>query len=781
MNEAETRADYIDPALKAAGWSVLDGSRIKREFVITLGRILGGGKRAPGKKADYVLVFRNTQLAVVEAKAWDKPSTEGLAQAKDYAGLLALRFCYASNGQEIYGVDMHTGVEDEVPHFPSPEELWQRCFAKANRWRDAFAAVPFPDKSGSWLIRYYQESAVNRVLERIAEGADRILLTLATGTGKTSIAFQIAWKLFRARWTLQRDGLRQPRLLFLADRNTLANQAFGDFTSFAAFEDRALVRIDPEEIRERGRVPKNGSVFFTIFQTFMSGPPAADGQASPYFGAYPADFFDCIIVDECHRGGANDESSWRGILEYFAPAVQLGLTATPKRQDNVDTYEYFGEPAYTYSLKDGINDGFLTPFKVKQISTTLDDYVFEPDDILVDGVAEPGRRYFEQDFNRHIEIKEREAYRVQLFLSLIKPTEKTLVFCANQAHALLVRDLINQLSLSPDPLYCVRVTANDGALGDQYLADFKDNERSIPTILTTSQKLSTGVDALNVRNIVLMRPVQSMIEFKQIIGRGTRLFDGKEYFTIFDFVRAHNHFGDAQWDGPPDDPEPIGTSRFRVERPETLERPAPRQRLKVTLADGKLRRVQNMIATSYWNPDGRPMSAQQFLESLFGVLPEFFCDEDTLRRIWSVPDTRKSLLQGLSDKGFGREQLGEMQAIIEADNCDLFDVLAHVAFASEPLPRSQRAAAARSASASALSDPQLAFVEFVLAQYVAQGVDELNPEKLSALIKLKYGNALSDAFAELGQPDSVRKLFVGFQPHLYQRALPQLGLAGYSH
>ena len=314
------------------------------------------------------------------------------------------------------------------------------------------------------------------------------------------------------------------------------------------------MRIAPEDIRKKGKVPKNGSLFFTIFQTFMSGPPK-DGKPSPYFGEYPPDFFDFIVIDECHRGGANDESNWRGILEYFAPAVQLGLTATPKRKDNVDTYAYFGEPVYIYSLKEGINDGFLTPFKVKQISTTLDEYVYTPDDKLIEGEIEAGKRYTETDFNKIIEIKEREAHRVKLFMEQINQNEKTLVFCATQDHALAVRDLINQMKTSKDPNYCQRVTANDGALGEQHLRDFQDNEKTIPTILTTSQKLSTGVDARNIRNIVLMRPINSMIEFKQIIGRGTRLYDGKDYFTIYDFVKAHHHFSDPEWDGEPLEPE----------------------------------------------------------------------------------------------------------------------------------------------------------------------------------------------------------------------------------
>ncbi len=293
MNEAETRAEHIDPALKAAGWGVVDGSRILREYPITLGRIEGIGRRSKPLIADYVLVYRNRKLAVVEAKAWDEELTEGVGQAKHYADKLAIRFTYATNGQGLYGIDMETGKEGEVPQYPSPDLLWNLTFAKQNDWRDRFAAVPFPDKSGSWTIRFYQEIAVERVLAQIADGEDRILLTLATGTGKTSIAFQIAWKLFQSRWNLSRKPSRRPRILFLADRNTLATQAYNDFTSFAAFEDDALVRISPEAIRERGRVPTNASLFFTIFQTFMSGP-----GDTPYFGDYPPDFFDFIVIDE---------------------------------------------------------------------------------------------------------------------------------------------------------------------------------------------------------------------------------------------------------------------------------------------------------------------------------------------------------------------------------------------------------------------------------------------------------------------------------------------------
>jgi type I restriction enzyme R subunit len=787
MNEAETRAEHIDPALKAAGWGVVPGSRIRREYPISPGRIEGHGKRGKALTADYILEYRNTKLAVNEAKAWDEGLTEGVAQAKNYAGKLAIRYTYATNGQGIYQIDMQTGAEGEIAAYPTPDELWAMTFAKADAWRDRFSAIPFEDKGGSHPSRYYQDIAIEKVLQKIAENQPRILLTLATGTGKTFIAFQIAWKLFQARWNLSGQPTRRPRILFLADRNILANQAYN---AFSAFPEDALVRIAPDDIKKKGKVPKNGSVFFTIFQTFMSGP-----ENTPYFGDYPKDFFDFIVIDECHRGGANDESNWRDILNYFSPAVQLGLTATPKRKDNVDTYRYFGEPVYVYSLKEGINDGFLTPFRVKQIQTTLDYYVYTPDDQVVEGEIEAGKLYDEPDFNRTIEIREREKKRVEIFMSQINQNEKTLVFCANQAHALLVRDLINQLKTSKDPNYCQRVTADDGALGEQHLRDFQDNEKSIPTILTTSQKLSTGVDARNVRNIVLMRPVNSMIEFKQIIGRGTRLFDGKDYFTIYDFVKAHHHFQDAEWDGEPVEPEPCpkcgsypcvcvvtppqpcsvcGKSPCECPEepcPKCGKRPCEcksRKKAKVKLADGKERTIQHMTATTFWHPDGTPMSAQQFMEMLFGKLPDFFQSEAELRALWSAPETRTKLLQGLAEKGFGHDQLAEMQKIIDAEKSDIFDVLAHVAYALPPVTRQVRADHARVFINSQFNTKQQTFLDFVLSHYVEVGVEELSQDKLKPLLLIKYHNSIQDAVADLGKPEEIGSVFAGFQKYLYQ-------------
>ncbi|MBA2760825.1 MAG: DEAD/DEAH box helicase family protein [Segetibacter sp.] len=789
MNETETRAELIDPALKAAGWGVVEGSRIRMDFPINKGRLMGHGQRSRPDKADYVLQYKNRNLAIVEAKATTKHYTEGVGQAKGYAERLQVRFTYSTNGLQIYRIDMQEGTEGDTTSYPSPDELWELTFGEQNRlqplsavWRDKLLAVPFEDRSGTWQPRYYQENAITNVLEAIAENKQRILLTLATGTGKTAIAFQIAWKLFQAKWNINKDGVRSPRILFLADRNILADQAFN---AFSAFEEDALVRINPSDIKKKGKVPKNGNVFFTIFQTFMSG-----ANNTPYFGEYPKDFFDFIIIDECHRGGANDESTWRAILEYFKPAVQLGLTATPKQTINADTYNYFGEPVYVYSLKEGINDGFLTPFKVKQIDTTIDEYLFTSDDTVLEGEIEEGKRYTEAEMNRIIEIKEREEYRVKIFMSLVNQNEKSLVFCASQLHALAIRDLINQNVTGKNPNYCHRVTADDGKRGEQHLRDFQNNEKHIPTILTTSQKLSTGVDAPEVRNIVLLRTVNSMIEFKQIIGRGTRLFDGKDYFTIYDFVKAHNHFSDPEWDGEPEEPETPGprpqpqpcancgqTPCICLKEPEPAcevcgyilcrcDAP-PRRMVKVKLADGKVRQFQHMVSTSFWSPDGRPISAEEFLQSLFGALPELFKSEDELRKIWSKPDTRRKLLEELSEKGFAKQQLQEFQKILNAENSDLYDVLAYIAFHADIIEKVTRADKAKVHLAN--YDPkQQEFLNFVLSQYVKQGVEELDDTKIGDLLVLKY-HAIADAKKALGDIASIRNSFIGFQTYLYDK------------
>ncbi len=624
---------------------------------------------------------------------------------------------------------------------------------------------------------------------------------MATGTGKTATAFQICWKLFQSKWNLGREARRRPRILFLADRNILADQAFNAFSAFDFIDENIKVRIRPDEIRKTGHVPKNGNLFFTIFQTFMSSAttdgepvgedpaPAAPPPPKPedfHFGQYPPDFFDLIIIDECHRGGANDESSWRGIMEYFSPAVQLGLTATPKRDVNRDTYDYFGEPVYTYALKTGINDGFLTPFKVRDIRTNYDEYTFTSDDLVLDGEAEVGDTFTYRDYGRKIILQQVEAFRVSKFLGIINQRRKTLVFCATQRHAALVRDLINQLSDSSNPHYCQRVTADDGALGERSLREFQDNEKSIPTILTTSQKLSTGVDAPEIRNIVLLRPVDSMVEFKQIVGRGTRLYDGKDHFTVFDFVRAHEHFRDPAWDGEPLPPEPEPyTPPQEDHSPDVEEPPAapcsrcgqdlclcedepPRRTLRIRLSDNKEREIDATVRTSFWDPSGQPISSTEFMQRLYGDLPALFQDEAHLRRLWSNPGTREKLLDDLAERGYSAEQLMDLRTLVHGEDSDLFDVLGYVAYHKELVPRSERAARA-TVHLQDYDPAQQEFLNFVLRQYVAVGVTELGEAKMAPLLQVKY-RSIQDAMRVLGDPKRIREVFIGFQQRLYGEA-----------
>src|ERR1035437_1535443 len=771
MNEADTRGELIDPKLKENGW---DGKanpdiKINREYIISAGKIKATGGRKKPVIADYVLSYKGRKLAVVEAKSDECECSEGVAQAKDYAEKLQIDDTYAANGKEIYHIEMDTAKEGLVDNFHSPQELWNKAFHVKNEWIEELSESPYETKGGTMGGRFYQEIAVDRATDAIAEKQNRILLTLATGTGKTFIAFQIAWKLFQTRWNLNYDGERRPRILFLADRNILADQAFN---AFNAFPEDALVRISPKEIRKKGSVPTNGSIFFTIFQTFMSGTDK-DGNPVPYFGEYPKDYFDLIFIDECHRGGANDEGNWRGIMEYFSPAVQIGLTATPKRKENADTYKYFGNPVYIYSLKDGIEDGYLTPFKVKKITGTLDEYTYQPDDNVVEGEIEEGKTYTESDFNKIIEIKEREQKRVKVFMDLINQNEKTLVFCATQEHAAAIRDLINQYKKSKEPNYCVRVTANDGELGEQYLREFQDNEKSIPTILTTSQKLSTGVDARNIRNIVLLRPVNNIIEFKQIVGRGTRLFDDKNFFTIYDFVNASERFKDPEWDGEPiepveTDPRPVDDApNITNEPPQDFEGTEPRVKIRVKLANGKEQEIQHSVATTFIGPDGKPMTVQEFLNSMFGKLPQLFNSEEELRRIWSNPLTRKTLLEKLDEAGFGKDEFATLQKVIDAEKSDLFDVLEFIAYSAKPLTREERVASAQHNIFAILEPNQKEFLEFVLTKYIESGVEELEQEKLPGLLELKY-HALSDAAEKLGGVQKIRDLFIEFQKHLYE-------------
>ncbi len=806
MDESTTRRKKIDPKLYAAGWEQVPESEIlneQRAYLIAPGRVERLKARHP-KKVDYILEYHGIKLAVIEAKPDETDVSAGVRQAKEYAEMLQIRYTYSTNGDQIYFIDM--GVQDKqgnyikpsvehfVDKFPSPQELWDMTFPDANPWRDKFNLQPF-NRDGEREPRYYQVNAINNVLNAVANEQKRILLTMATGTGKTYTAFQICWKLFQTNWNAKKTN-QKPRILFIADRNILANQAKNDF---GQFDEDSMARITPEDLRTKkdkenatGKtVPTARHIYFTIFQTFMCD----DDNGQPFYKQYPSDFFDFIIIDECHRGGANDESEWRKLMEYFSSAYQLGMTATPRRKDNANTYTYFGDPVYSYSLKQGIADGYLTPFRVRISESNIDEYVYDPDDD-VEGEIDTEKTYTEKDFyNGNIEMRQRDEYRVKELLAQIEPDEKTIIFCATQRHAEIVRDLVNQHKKSPARNYCERVTADDGKDGEECLKKFQDNEKLLPTILTTSRKLSTGVDARNVRNIVLMRPINNMIEFKQIIGRGTRIFDGKYYFTIYDFVGANKNFQDAEWDGDPFCPVcgnyPCScTKEYETgeEHPGTsvisdtpFPEPCPvcghlpctcdggRQKKTIKV---KLSKRRELTLKTNWTEKfqyGEDLiSIEQFIEILFGRLPEFFKSAEDLRKQWEHPDTRAALLDHLDREGFAEEKLRMMQRVIDREDCDLLDVLEFLAYETTPLERQKRIELVKADYYKKQNEVTKKFLDFLMNQYILNGEHQFTMDNLPTLLNMQYGTAYN-ATQELNMNAAqIRQQYLDFQHELYR-------------
>jgi type I restriction enzyme R subunit len=787
MNEATTRRELIDPRLKASKWGINEtiGSQVIAEYTFTDGRLMGGGQRAKQKIADYVLAYKNQKLAIVEAKAENKEITDGLEQVKAYADCLHIRFVYSTNGHGIYFFDMQTGRGEQVTSYHTPNELLDLSFAHLNNVQRSAMGEPF--NRSKFTPRYYQENAVNRAVEAIAGGDNRVLLTLATGTGKTSIAFQIVWKLYQSRWNKRGDG-RRPKVLFIADRNVLAEQAMGDFNPL----ESEIVRINGEAVRKTGKIPVNGNIFFSIYQAMTGGP--AD---NPYYRDYPTDFFDLVIIDECHRGGASRDSNWRAVLDHFTGATHLGMTATPKRDDNVDTYDYFGNPHYKYSLHQGIEDGFLTPFKVKRITTTMDRYTFSPTDTLESGEVDETREYTIDDFNNKIYLPEREERMAQIMLDHIDPNQKTIVFCNDEKHAAMMRDSVNKYkpdgTLGNHHNYCVRITASEGEIGDQFLREFRDNEKQIPTIVITSRKLSTGVDARNVRFVVLMRKVGTMVEFKQIVGRGTRIYDNKDYFTIVDFYGNDTKFKDPEWDGDPaeideteitvHDPAPVDAGPgvvygvpdendddTAVNEPtppyggaELPEPPKPKN--VVRLSDGKARTIRASIDTTYYF-NGRLVTPQEFLELTMGKLPEFFKSEEDLRQKWADPRVRASILQGLAQQGFDEGILQSLKEMVDAKDNDFFDVLLYIAYAKDMISRSERANIVREYYLEQLDDNQKAFVKFVLDTYEKAGEEQLSMANLESLVELKY-HTTAEAIQKLGTAEDIVQDYLELQEEIY--------------
>ncbi len=817
MDETATRRKKIDPALYGVGWEQVPESEIlteQRAYQITPGMVSAVPQNRHPKKADYILKYKNQKLAVIEAKSDEKDVSEGVEQAKLYAELLHIRYTYATNGDEIWAIDM--GVKDAqgnyiipskegpIDKFPSPQELWAMTFPEENPWRDKFNLCPL-NRGGGREPRYYQEIAINNVLAAVANGKNRILLTMATGTGKTYTAFQICWKLYQTNWNT-RGTEQKPRILFISDRNILANQAKNDFEQFP--ED-AMERITPDLLHDKkhqDRVPKARHLYFTIFQTFMGDDPSG----KPYFMQYPPEFFDFIIIDECHRGGANDESEWRRLMEYFSPAVQLGMTATPRRKENANTYKYFGEPVYSYSLKQGIEDGFLTPFRVKISTSNIDTYKYDPNDD-VEGDIDVEKTYTERDFyNGNIEIRKRDEHRVKEMLGQIGKDEKTIVFCCTQQHAKIIRDMINQWKTVPDSNYCERVTADDGVDGERKLKQFQNNDLLRPTILTTSQKLSTGVDARNVRNIVLMRPINNIVEFKQIMGRGTRLFDGKYYFTLIDFVGATRNFNDPEWDGDPFCPV-CGNYPCTCGKGE--KKPCPKcgkipcecpppppptpcpvcGNLPCTCPGGpkkktitvKLSHMRELTLYTTWEEKiqfgDELLTVREYIDRLFGTLPHFLDGEEDLRKRWSQPDTREQLLDVLAQSGFPEDKLEITRRLLNMEQCDMLDVLAYIAYETTPIERQRRAEILKEQAMKIYTAEQQDFLNYIMELYVRNGFKELGNDKLPTLIGMKYHSPVDAVKTLKMQPEQIREFFLGMQRQLYNGTVVNLNIENHFH
>ncbi|EAH8217875.1 TPA: DEAD/DEAH box helicase family protein [Campylobacter coli] len=762
-SEDDTRVKLIDAKLYASSWSE---ENIIRNYYFTDGRKLIGNKRAERKFADYLLKFQNNNLAIIEAKKQNKDALDGLSQGIEYAKTLNVPFVYSTNGDKIYEYDLRVSRGEYIENFPSPNELFQRVYGNLKEWQYKLLTqreLYIPQKT----LRYYQKIAVDKVIEALINGKDRILLTLATGTGKTTIAFALCYRLLEARWNKENKD-QKPKILFLCDRVSLRDQALGEFN---AVESDCKV-ISAEEIRKNdGKIITNANVFFGIYQSLAANSKDQENtqeeQESKFYLQYPKDFFDLIIIDECHRGGANEEGNWACVLEHFSSATHLGLTATPKKSDNVDTYRYFGESAYEYSLKEGIEDGFLTPYKVKRITTTLSEgYVYNPDD-LIEGELEKGF-YKMSEFERNIHLPQYNDFLAKEILKLIDPMDKTIIFCANQAHASDIKRAIDKFKSVKRDDYCVRVTSDEGKIGLDYLKLFQDNDKSYPVILTSSKMLTTGVDAKNVRNIVLLANIGSMVEFKQIIGRGTRVYEGKDFFTILDFVGATKLFYDPKWDGEKieelkeqDEKEKITKEHIKQTKEESKEKKSVTIHLKGT----KLKVLD--ITTTYVGAQGKPLSTKEFLEFLIGKLGEYYDDEAKLREIWSDQKNRERFLKALANDGVDENALKDLREIFQKD-CDIYDVLAHLSFNAEIKTRQERVLQVENGEflKRFQKEKAIKFIEFLLNRYQEYGIKDFD-DGLKPLIELSSLGNVRELADEFGGLEILKQSFDDLQREIY--------------
>lgn len=783
-NEADTCRKFVVPKLQAVGWDN-DPHSIAEQRTITDGRVVPVGKgfiRKPPKRVDYLLRHsRDFPIAVVEAKASYKSAADAVQQARAYAEMLGLKFAYATNGHDIIEIDYFTGSETRVPDFPLPADLWQRYLAGSGITQPEQVAqldAPYNNVGGK-APRYYQQIAINRTIEAILRGKKRVLLTMATGTGKTVVAFQICWKLWSSRWNRTGEH-RKPRILYLADRNILIDDPKDK--TFAPFGD-ARYKI------EGGEVIQSREMYFAIYQAL-----AEDERREGLFRNYPPDFFDLIIVDECHRGSAREDSSWRVILEHFKPAFQLGMTATPLRDDNRDTYRYFGNPVYEYSLRQGIEDGFLAPYRVHRVVTGWDAAGWRPSREELDryGRAIPDDEYQTKDFERVVALRARTQAIAKHLTEFLKKTDrmaKTIVFCVDQEHAAEMREALVNLNsdmVARFPDYVARVTANEGLIGRGHLSRFQDVDKETPVILTTSQLLTTGVDAPTCKNVVLARVVGSMSEFKQIIGRGTRLRDdyGKLWFNIVDYTgTATRMFADPAFDGDPvriteEEVDEDGNTTRKTETdtggepngdvgdgPIIYDPPPDAEPRKFYFDGGQVEIVAHLVHEL--DPNGKQLRVVKYTDYAAESVRSLARTSADLHSCWADADKRSEIIQALAERGV---DFGELIDQAKQPEADPFDLLCHLAF-NAPLrtrrERAQRLKSERQNFFEKYSAEARQILDELLEKYAEHGDAQfLLPDVLHVPPISGHGQP-SEIIRLFGGPDQLRQAVNELQGLLY--------------
>lgn len=786
VTEADTCRKLIVPRLQAAGWDDAPCA-IQEQRTFTDGRVMfvgGEPRRGQKKRADYILRYRpDYPIAVIEAKASYRSAQDGVQQARDYAEVLGLRFAYASNGHEIIEIDMMAGTEAVRVDFPAPDELWQRLRDELDLPEVAANRVlepGFPDVARP--LRYYQEIAVNRSLEAIHGGQRRVLLNLCTGAGKTAVAFQICWRLWSAGWNKRGDH-RRPKILFLADRNILVDDPKDK--TFTPFGD-ARWKLGA------GAVSHGRDIYFSTYQAI-----AADERRPGLYREFAPDFFDLIVIDECHRGSARADSSWREILDWFKPAYQLGMTATPLREESRDTYAYFGDALYTYSLAQGIADGFLAPYRVHRIVTDLDAAGWRPSAGELDryGREVPDEEYQTRDFERTVALRARTEAIARHLTDFLKNTDryaKTIVFCVDQDHASEMRSALVRLNsdmVAKHHDYVARVTADEGDIGKGMLSRFQDLEAETPVILTTSQLLTTGVDAPTCKNVALARVVGSMAEFKQIIGRGTRLREdyGKLWFSILDYTgTATEKFADPTFDGEPtaqttteineagavvatetDEHPDIDAATTDTDvgpaivPPDSADDGLPR---KFYVDGGEVEVVAHLVYDL--DGDGKRLTCRKLTDWTGEKVRTLFATPAAFRAEWAMPDKRSAVIDALAERGIDLHAL--MQETERPDD-DPFDLICHLAWNAPLTTRAERARRVREGDLFARhGEDARAILDALLDRYAGGGANEL---ALPQALKVR-------PISNFGNPSEIARRFGG--PQAMRASVAELNLALYA-